>query len=288
MGANFIGLYLVRTGVISRDQLEQALALQRKGNRRIGDMAVERGLLTPEQARDVFTAQSATERPFGETALDLGLLERQELDALLFSQNVANSHLGETLLDMGLLNAEQFGGLLAAYHAEEAARAEALRRSFGGGAPGLAAEALVEALERAFLRFLGLEVKAAQEAGDAGTLGGPARRLRLGLPDGRFLEFLLRPAPGAEECLGRAAAGLRHGGAADGPRGADAFFAIVADYARAIAAGEGLLLAPAGVPCGPADDLRPETPGLARFCLITPRGVLLTVLGRLAAGPDPA
>lgn len=281
MDANFIGLYLLRRGVITRAQLDAAIERQRQGNRRIGEMAVLRGLLTAAQVEEVFAEQHAAERPFGEIALERGLLKRDELDSLLYSQNIHNSHLGEVLLEMGVLSAEQLGPLLEEYHAGERARAQALRESFGDAEAAQASAVLVAALERASLRFLGHEVKPAQGEACSGVGDdGAARGLRLDLSDGRSLEFLLTLPAEVEDHVVRASAGLAHRGTGGALRGADAFFAIVARYARMISALTGRPLRGAQA-FGDGECSWSRGPDVVRFCLTAPGGVLLTVAGRI-------
>ena len=282
MDANFIGLYLLHRGVITRAQLDAAIERQRQGNRRIGEMAVLRGLLTTAQVEEIFATQHAAERPFGEIALELGLLNRDELDSLLFSQNIHNSHLGEVLLEMGVLSPEQLGSLLEEYHAGEHARAQALRESFGDAEAAQASAALVTALERASLRFLGQEVKPAQGESCADVReDGMARGLRLDLPDGRCLEFRFTLPDEVEDHIARATEGLVHRGPGGALNGADAFFAIVARYARMISALSGRPLRGAQA-TGDGDFAWTDGPDVVRFCLTAPGGVLLTVAGRVA------
>ena len=45
MDTVFLGQFLIQEGVISPEQLDLALAHQRRANRRLGEIAVERGLI---------------------------------------------------------------------------------------------------------------------------------------------------------------------------------------------------------------------------------------------------
>jgi len=289
MNTNFIGLYLVRNGVISRAQLDEAIERQRQGNRRIGDLAVAKGLLSPDDVEQIFSAQHAAERPFGEIALELGLLGRDELDSLLFSQNIHNSHLGETLLEMGAITPEQLGPMLDAYHEGERSRAEKLRGSFDDDSCRHAASALITALTRAFLRFLGQEVKPGQgRFCGQDEPPGEVRVIHLGLPDGRAVEFVLSlPKPLASR-LARGVSGLVHRGSQGALRGTDAFFAIVVRYARMISAQDGLHLSGCGSRLIPPESVEEGDASSNTFCLTTPDGALLTVSGCILGGGGAA
>lgn len=285
MSANFIGLYLVEQGAITPAQLDEAIARQRRRNRRIGDMAVARGLLTRDDVEHVFSVQHAAERPFGEIALELGLLGRAELDELLFSQNIHNSHLGEVLLEMGALTLEQFGPLLDAYHSGERSRTASLRGGIGDDSFRHAADAMITALTRAFLRFLGEDVKPAM-GNTCPTCEPPdgMHAILLGLPDGRRLEFLfLLPGPLVER-LKKGVHDSVHPGLAESLRGQDAFFVIVLRYVRMIAAGAGHVLRNCRAERRPFAGCGGGGSGLMCFSLATPGGTLLKVTGHVLDG----
>ncbi|EPR38694.1 hypothetical protein dsx2_0503 [Desulfovibrio sp. X2] len=275
MDANFIGLYLVRNGIITEGQLSEAIERQRRSNRRIGDMAVARGMLSEAEVHSISTAQRKKDRPFGEIALELGLLDADQLDYLLFSQSIHNSHLGEILLDMGALSDDQIGPLIEAYHAGEACRCAEVEARFGGGHGAEAVRAVVSAFERAFLRFMGEEVKACiGPACDTKDDGGLPCRLGIRLHDGLALELGLRlPEDVAARVLGHRAPPEPGGPSGD-------FFATVAHYAGETVQARGLRVDSLEIVAGehPAVDDRGEE---VAFCLMTPSGVLMHVRGRM-------
>lgn len=149
----FFGKYLLEKGVISQEDLDSALKFQEEGNRRIGDFAVEKELLTQEQVEIIFEEQKHIDRPFGAIALDLKLLSRNQLDDLLFSQAVHSTHLGEALLMQGALTPEQQAEELHAFQNAMQARRDELQSMLAGFAEKDIYEAVVDALDRAFLRF---------------------------------------------------------------------------------------------------------------------------------------
>ena len=130
----FFGTYLLQQGVVTQEQLDDALKFQEKSNRRIGEMAVEKGLLSPEQVEEIFREQKIVDAPFGAIALQKKLLRQAELDDLLFSQAVQSTHLGEALLFRGYLTPEQFGRELRKFKEQEKARHESLDKPGRGSA----------------------------------------------------------------------------------------------------------------------------------------------------------
>ncbi|WP_243439001.1 hypothetical protein [Fundidesulfovibrio soli] len=160
MSQLFLGHYLLKQGLVTQNQLDQAIALQMEANRRLGDLAEEAGLLTPEQVRSILAAQREADLSFGELAVAGGGVTRGDMDDLLFRQHVHQVHLGEALLTQGTLSSEQFCLVLEEYSRQEEARHKELDAVLGPRGEGRAVRRLVEALERAFPRFVGCPLKA--------------------------------------------------------------------------------------------------------------------------------
>lgn len=181
MSFQFLGHYLLRNGVVTQSQVDEAVAHQAEANRRLGDMAVERGLLSPQQVDEILSNQRDTDLSFGQLAVTLGFVSKRDMDSLLFRQQVHQVHLGEALLILGHLTPQQFCQHLDAFAAQEKARKEALDRLFSGHCAREALETLSAALERAFLRFARCPLKA-QGALDGKTLADMPLHHSLSIP----------------------------------------------------------------------------------------------------------
>jgi len=203
----FLGHYLLREGIVTRAQLDRAIALQLESNHRLGDLAVEAGLLTPEQVRDILDAQRGADRSFGELAVTLGHVSRKAMGDLIFRQQVRQVHLGEALLALGFLSQEQFSRVLQDYTREEAARRDVLAAVLGPVAECAVIHRLVAALERAFPRFVGCPLKALGE-----LTGRDLARMEFAygcharLPGGEALRYTLHLSARMLELLGEACA----------------------------------------------------------------------------------
>jgi len=160
MSFQFLGHFLLERGVVTQAQIDEAAAYQSEANRRLGDLAMESGLLTLAQVDEILERQRETDLNFGTLAVTLGFVSRSALDALLFRQQVHMVHLGEALLTLGHLTVRQFCDCLNDYAARETARKDALARLFEGHCAREPLEALVDTLERAFLRFAHCPLKA--------------------------------------------------------------------------------------------------------------------------------
>jgi hypothetical protein len=158
-GLNFFGRYLLDKGIITPDQLAEAIAFQDESNRRIGDIAKERGYLSKTQIEFIFEEQKRVDRPFGAIALEHRLLTRGQLDDLLFTQTVLSTHLGEALLMKGFITPEQFSEELDLFKDEQRQREEALQRLLRDYAEHALYEAMIGAVCKAFLRIAGRSLK---------------------------------------------------------------------------------------------------------------------------------
>ena len=110
------GLYLKKRGIISAEQLVDALEVQLNTLVPIGQLALEEGILS---VRDIFTilrAQSdSPHERFGELAIELGLMTRDELMRLLMIQADRKRSLSEILVWQGMLTERRASTELAAY-----------------------------------------------------------------------------------------------------------------------------------------------------------------------------
>ena len=274
MDANFIGLHLLRKGVIDAAHLAEALKRQREGNRRIGDMAVSRGLLSLAQVAKIFEAQRQHDRPFGEIALEMGMLGQKDLDDLLFSQNLHNSHLGEVLLDMGVLTTDRLGPLLEEFHAAEHRRGET-DRMFGEDALSIPRQVLAEALARAFLRFMRQEVKPLAAADCGGEAAEDfCRRVVVTLGGGETLVFALLLPREAAGRLGE----VRCEGCGSSPEAMPrGIWDIVASYMRTALTAQGIPVQECRAEECPGSFMKEASGAPPSFCLTTPSGVLVRV-----------
>lgn len=158
-GLNFFGTYLLHKGLISPEDLKEAIAFQEESNRRIGEIARERGYLSAPQVDAIFQEQKKVDQPFGAIALRQGYLSRSQLDDLLFAQTVFSTHLGEALLIKGFITPEQFSEELNAFREEQIRREHKLYTILKDLPEKDIFQALVSSVNRAFLRFWGRELK---------------------------------------------------------------------------------------------------------------------------------
>ena len=165
MAVNFFGRFLVQEGIITEAQLEDALVCQAEINHRLGDFAVARGHLEQGQVERIYEEQRKVDMPFGEMAVRLGFLTRDALAELLFAQQVHCARLGEVLIMLEAVTVEQYSRFMNEYYDLEGMRRLNMRYLLDELEEGRILPAAVTALENAFPRFGGGELKPAGLAG---------------------------------------------------------------------------------------------------------------------------
>ena len=123
---SFFGQYLVDEGVISPEQLEDAVALQRENNVLLGAMARNKGFLSQTQLEAVLSEQRQVNKRFGEIALEKGWLRQEQISELIEEQSKNHCFLGEALARLGYLEDWKIHEHLERFRELERAREERL------------------------------------------------------------------------------------------------------------------------------------------------------------------
>jgi hypothetical protein len=110
------GLYLKKKGIISAEQLVDAIEEQLNTLVPIGQLALEEGVLS---ARDIFEVlQAQNDSPherFGELAVEMRLMTRDDLMRLLMIQADRKRPIADILVEQGILDERQAASELAAF-----------------------------------------------------------------------------------------------------------------------------------------------------------------------------
>jgi len=159
MTTNFLGHFLVQQGVITEDQLEDAVRYQREMNKRLGDVAVERGALSRDQVDEICAKQREDARMFGSIAVNDLHISRKRLDELLFIQKIHYIYLGEALLLRGHITSDQYASLMQDFYDLEDDRKLNLKYVQEFFAENKTLSSMVEAFMRAYSRYVGDTIK---------------------------------------------------------------------------------------------------------------------------------
>ena len=114
----FFGQFLVRTKVISVEQLRDALDMMSRENLLLGQLAVEEGYLSESQANTINREQRYSDKPFGAIGVQMGLLTTVQLDQLLELQNKRRVQVGEALTRLSFISEDRLVQELRRFKAE--------------------------------------------------------------------------------------------------------------------------------------------------------------------------
>ncbi len=98
-----IGYILLTKGILSEDQLSEALHEQAESRRPIGEILLNRGFINESQLEHVLREQKHKRRQIGEAFIERGLINESQLKQALYKQKTNGKPIGELLLCMGLI-----------------------------------------------------------------------------------------------------------------------------------------------------------------------------------------
>ncbi|MDR3230032.1 MAG: response regulator [Synergistaceae bacterium] len=111
----FFGRYLLEKKYVTLPQLRSMLERLKSVRVRVGVLAIHAGLMSGEQVERIVKMQRNLDVPFGTLAVQEGLLEESRLNHLLKEQNESCLSLGQLMVDDGLATYEQLEKLFREY-----------------------------------------------------------------------------------------------------------------------------------------------------------------------------
>ena len=109
------GNYLVETKRITREQLEDVIALENTVRVKLGLIAVSEKLMTMKQADEINSLQAVMDRRFGDIAIEKGYLTDDQVVQLLKQQGNVYLVFVQALIDKNLMTLEEVETSLAEY-----------------------------------------------------------------------------------------------------------------------------------------------------------------------------
>lgn len=166
MFGSFFGDFLLKEGVITREHLDAAVAVQRQQNALFGYLAKSHGWLDESTLSRLLTVQSEQHEKLGTIAVDAGLLSSAQVEALLAEQARNHLFLGDALVRMGILNPKSLDHYLQMFHTESEKVSESMKAQIHQLAYKDLVNAMLEAY-RAFFFRLGYVVKISRISSEA-------------------------------------------------------------------------------------------------------------------------
>ena len=101
-----LGPYLVRTGLLTKEQLEEVYATQEETRAKLGVIAVGEKLMSMTQAEEVNAAQALEDKRFGDIAVEKGYLTLDQLKRLIEMQGNAFHTFSQVIADKKFLTVD--------------------------------------------------------------------------------------------------------------------------------------------------------------------------------------
>lgn len=98
--------FIFETGLVSKEDLDIALSVQRTTRPPLGQLAFDNKWLTRANIFKILLAQrqfGGEDKRFGEVAMELGFLDKSQVSDLVISQNYPSTFIGEILLSEKML-----------------------------------------------------------------------------------------------------------------------------------------------------------------------------------------
>ncbi len=102
----FLGEYLIQKGLISEEDIYEALQLQNKRTPTIEMVALKLKFLTMKQVFVVLTEQAGSDLTFFEVCQRKGFLSREQCDEVLKKRELKKEHIGKLLVELKLIAKE--------------------------------------------------------------------------------------------------------------------------------------------------------------------------------------
>lgn len=126
MFVQFFGGFLLNKGVVTADQLIDAMKKEATSHIQLGTLAMHAGLMSADQIEDIRIAQTHTDKRFGELCVDKGYLTTDQVDELLAAQYPKYLLLGQILEEQKVFDQETFHALLQEYISKNSIKEEDL------------------------------------------------------------------------------------------------------------------------------------------------------------------
>jgi CheY-like chemotaxis protein len=98
---------LLRSGVISLEQLDGALQVQRAEKKTVGEILVEHGVISEDQMDMAMKLQESERKQLGEALIELGAISPNDLEMARNLQKHERRRLAEILIDLGYADEEK-------------------------------------------------------------------------------------------------------------------------------------------------------------------------------------
>lgn len=118
MYTQFFGNFLLSRGVVTSEQLIEAIQEQSSTHLKLGTLAIHAGFMTASEADNIIIMQTHQDKRFGELAVEGGYLTEEQVNTLLKMQKPDYLLLGQSLIKKGIISNGDFENLITDYQSE--------------------------------------------------------------------------------------------------------------------------------------------------------------------------
>lgn len=115
MYTQFLGNYLLQRGLVTQEQLFNAMARLSQTHIKLGTIAIHEGLMTAREVDECLYVQTREDKRFGEIAINRGYLTEEQVNELLSKQTPDYILLGQNLVEDGVFSYEELERILFDY-----------------------------------------------------------------------------------------------------------------------------------------------------------------------------
>lgn len=98
------GQFLMKKGLITKEDIFNARMMQKQQNLMIGQMAREKGWINGNDVERILVYQETEKMKFGELAVEYGYLSGPQVEMLLGEMNESYVYFGEALVSLGVIS----------------------------------------------------------------------------------------------------------------------------------------------------------------------------------------
>lgn len=111
----YFGQYLFNRGILTAEQLREALTHDQAVRLKMGVLAVNAGFMTADQVEQIHEMQRTKDKRFGELAIEQGYLTLPQMEELLEVQRRRQLTLSQAIVDLGYLRLQELEQVLKDY-----------------------------------------------------------------------------------------------------------------------------------------------------------------------------
>ena len=118
MYTQFLGNYLLQKGIVTKEQLFNAMSRLPQTHIKLGTIAIHEGLMTANEVDECLYVQTREDKRFGEIAVERGYLSDEQVNQLLAMQTPEYLLLGQNLVEDGVFSYEELERIMFDYRSE--------------------------------------------------------------------------------------------------------------------------------------------------------------------------